>query len=152
MSHDLGKGVAKDRADIKAKTTQVSRIFFNALSMPPAIQELMLFIINESQSYTTDYYVNKNVVAEYELRRICEKKLTQLFGSSSESLVDGLVGACKMLQTCDSAAYTRYAVTRDSKTGVYYWNGNDRFTQGFKPPVDLQRQQAMFYEPEDWQK
>lgn len=149
MSHDLGKGIAKDRAEIKTRTAQVSRTFFNALSMPPAIQELMLFIINESQDYTTDFYVNKNVVAEYQLKKLCERKLRELFGQSSESLVDGLVGVCKMLQTCDSGAYTRYAVTRDTDTGVYYWNVNNRFTKGFKTPADMKGMQAEFYEPDE---
>jgi hypothetical protein len=127
-------------------------VFYDALDIPKPMQELMLFIINGSQDFTTDYYVNKNVVAEYMLKQKCNEKLMQCCGKSGEDMVEGLASICKILQNCDSAAYTRYAVTKDKDTGVYYWNGNNTFTKGFKAPVGMKGQKTEFYSPEEWQR
>lgn len=149
LSHDLGKGLSKDKKEQKMFTEKVCISMYNKLKIPQNIQNLLLFIIGDSQNYTTEYYVKKNVIAEYMLKQAVDAKLKECFNKSSSDVIDGVVSLCKMLQTCDSGAYTRYGVTRDKKTGIYYRNGNDGFTKGFKPPADLKRQSLVFYEPNE---
>ena len=76
--------------------------------------------------------------------------LSESMGQSvSENDVAGLVRICEILQTCDSGAYTRYAVTRDEKRKVYYYNGNDRFTDSFQKPSDISKRKLRLKNPED---
>ena len=60
--------------------------------------------------------------------------------------IRGLISICKILLTCDGGAYSRYAVTRDKKTGMYYKNRNDCFTQSFAQPADIRGREIKFPE------
>ena len=129
LSHDLGKGTV-DRSKEKAKNAELCRKLYNQMKIPHKIQELMLFVINESQYYTSDYYIKKNVHAKNTLKIMCTRKLQELFGTGNEGLVKGLMSVCDILQNCDSISYTRYGIVRDRKTGVYFNGGNDGWTKG----------------------
>lgn len=149
ISHDLGKGLAGvPRYKEKEKNAEISKVLFERLGIPQNIQALMNFIVNESQTYTTDHYVCQNPNMSEKLRTLCAEKLEELFGKSSEELVTGLVRICEILQTCDSGAYTLYGITRDEKTGHYYYNGNANWTKGFKFPTDLAKRELHFDSPE----
>ena len=149
LSHDLGKGTV-DRSKEKEENAKQSRHLFNQMQIPENIQELMLFVINESQQYTSDYYINKNVTSKYMLRNACTRKLQEVFGKASEGMIEGLVSICNMLQNCDSISYTRYGTIRDSKTGTYYHGGNSKWTMGARLlPEDISARAAELIPPED---
>ena len=149
LAHDLGKGTV-ERSKEKEENAKQSKILFSQLQIPQNIQDLMLFVINESQQYTSDYYIRKNTTAKYMLRNACTRKLQEIFGKCSEGMIDGLVSVCNMLQNCDSISYTRYGTIRDSKTGGYYHGGNDRWTMGARLlPDDISAQSAELIPPEN---
>jgi len=113
------------------------------------MQQLLLYIIGDSQAFTTSYYVEKNAKAIEELRNNMAKTLKiALNRDLSDGEISGLVDICKILQTCDSGAYTRYGVTRKEGTKFYYYNGNDRFTKGFDLPQGLNKKSLRMIEPE----
>jgi hypothetical protein len=116
--------------------------------VPPQIKALIDFVVNESQTYTTRHYTGKDPTASKELRNLCDEKLKELFGWSSEELVTGLVRICEMLQTCDSGAYILYGIIRDEGSGHYYHGGNSVWTKGFKAPTDLGRREIHWDNPE----
>lgn len=137
MSHDFGKGFEKQgRQDINTRTLLPA--FHKALGITQECTNLMDFLIFDSQQYTTAYYVKKNKYAMSRLNIEAQKALSQYLGrEATEGEVRGLVGIAKVLQTCDSGAYTRYGVTRDTRLGVSYNNGNNRFTESMEEPKDV---------------
>jgi hypothetical protein len=72
-------------------------------------------------------------------------KLEEIYGFKPlDEVVKGLMSMCKALQISDSGAYTRYGVTRDKDTGIYYKNANDNFTKSFAPPKDITNERLRF--------
>ena len=151
LSHDLGKGWAKKNGiDEHQYTAEVCKTLYENMEIPQNIQQLLQFVIGESQIYTTALYVKKDKYASVRLEQRCSEVLREAFGKNPQKdIVSGFCAMCRMLQTCDSAAYTRYGITRDSKTGIYYRNANDRFTKGFVVPSDLTHQKMRFKEDDD---
>lgn len=138
LSHDLGKGYARGNGNQHEYTRALLPHFHQSLKIPSKVSKLIEFITIDSQEFTSDYYVRHNKYAQFKLQQEASRILNELTGvSPSDELVRGLMGICKILQTCDSGAYTRYGITRDSKTGYFYYNGNDRFTGAIKKPSDL---------------
>lgn len=153
IAHDLSKGkfVQRKRAgefagkpDYEVKKIEaeyvksVAKEFFDDYGVDPRLQKLLLFVIGESQKFTTDYLVKGNDNKWGELREKCGEILKEVFPEqevTSRGKIS-LQAICEILQTCDSGAYTRMGITRDKKTGKYYFNGNDRFTESFKTPTD----------------
>jgi hypothetical protein len=113
----------------KEENRRFATKLFDKLGMSAESATLAHFIIGEGQEYTSDYYVKKNPQAMPQLLEACKKELTVTYGREpTKAEIDALCNMCRVVQTCDSGAYTRYAVTRDSQDGFYYHNGNDRFT------------------------
>jgi len=153
LVHDLGKSRCKtlNKDEQKRENAIACSQFCKDMGVDPKVEKLMQFIIGDSQNYTTQYYVMKNVGAKRMLYNACLSSLREALGEEpSENQVNGLASICKILQTCDSGAYTAYGVVRDSKTNVYYRGGNYAWTRGFKTPQDLRRKADMrFNEPEE---
>ena len=147
LTHDLGK--SKGRYAQKTENAKACKAMCQDLSVDPKIEEIIQFIIGDSQSHTTNYFVMKDANAIKLLRDDCANVLMNVTGKvPSENMVNGLVNICKILQTCDSGSYTAYGVIRDEKTDVYYRGGNYSWTRGFKKPTDPRQKADMrFIEP-----
>jgi hypothetical protein len=49
--------------------------------------------------------------------------------------VGALYKMCTLMQTCDTASYSYYGITRDQETGVHYFNDNAMFTHSLSEPT-----------------
>jgi len=149
LTHDLGK--SKGRFAQKTENAKICSEICRDLGVNPKIEPIIQFIIGKSQSYTTNYFVMKDVSAYQMLLDDCEEVLMHATGEiPDKKLTSGLANICKILQTCDSGAYTAYGVVRDSKTGVYHRGGNYSWTRGFRLPKDARRKADMrFLEPSE---
>lgn len=148
LAHDIGKGV-RGEGSIAQNNRKYAEIFFNSLQVPEEMMHLLMYVIGGSQLCTSRYYVHKDKTALKVLNDECEAVLEQAIGRKpTEEEVSGLANICKIVQTCDSGAYTRYGVTHDKKTGAYYYNGNDRFTRSFEEPKGLSKRKLKLKEPE----
>ena len=125
---------------------------FDEFLVHPDVQKIMHFIIEESQDYTTRLYVRHESDANEELKKECEKILLKTTRTKpSENLVNGLINICKILQTCDSGAYTTYGVVKNQRTGIYHYGGNASWAKGFKKPDDLSHGRLRFNSSDEFQ-
>ena len=100
--------------------------------------------------YTSAYFIWHNLDAENMLKERCFEVIQDAFDRQpTEAEVGGLVSICKVIQNCDSGAYTRYGVTRDKRRRVFHKNGNDRFTQSFHEPTDLKKRSQHLIDPKE---
>ena len=149
ICHDIGKGMPAQPGETTMKRNlNYSHKFLEQFNLPRDVEIIIRFIMGPSQVYTSRYYIDKDKSAEHDLYVKCAELLTRLYGiSPTDEQIKGLMGMCVMLQTCDSGAYTRYGITRDKETGVYYRNGNDRFTESFEKPADIGKKRLRLKEP-----
>jgi len=145
ICHDIGKGMPREEYDTRLyNTIKYARQFMVALGVPKEVIEVVCTIIS-AQEYTSDYYIKGDKNSEQSLFSYLSYQLKKIYGiEPSEDQIKGLVSMCKALQICDSGAYTRYGVTRDKKTGIYYKNANDRFTESFEKPEDITHERLRF--------
>lgn len=130
LVHDIGKGYSKNFSSQKEANETIGKSVLEKMGFNGKLQDIILFIMSKSQTFTTDYYIRKNLNAIYDLENSCKQCIKEYTGSEvSDQEIEGLMKIAIILQTCDSAAYTRYAITRDEKRNVYHYNGNDWFTQ-----------------------
>lgn len=158
LIHDIGKGYAvKDnkftKQDEKNYTDKFCRNrVFKEFAIPSKMQDLLMFIIDESQVYAAKIYLpnaSKEDVENSKAAMLASatKQLEKVLGRKpSKGEVMGLIHICKILLCCDGGAYTRYGITRDHATGIHYRNGNDKFTKSFKNPSDIRQREIRFLE------
>ena len=114
LSHDLGK--YKPFMKIKETTIEHMQQLCETLNLTKRDFELVKSIALDSQKFTTAYYVHGQSSALDALHEFCASTLSSYLGrAATEQEIKGLCGVCRMVQTCDSGAYTSYA--RTSKTG-----------------------------------
>ncbi|MBE7076300.1 MAG: hypothetical protein E7374_00175 [Clostridiales bacterium] len=112
LSHDLGK--YKPYQKVRETTITHMQQLCETLNLTKRDFELVKCLALDSQKYTSDYYVRGNVDALQDLREYCSSLLFSYLGrKATEQEIKGLCGICRMIQTCDSAAYTSFA--RSSK-------------------------------------
>ena len=162
LAHDIGKGYAfqkygKNKDYEKISTREFcEKYLFDGCKVKDNIKDLVLFTINEGQDIMANIYLphlranlTKEQLEEQKKKMVtaCQNLLKDALGREpTMGEVFGLISVNKILLTCDGGAYTRYAVTRDSKTGMYYRNGNDRFTKSYKVPDDIRGRSIEFPE------
>lgn len=150
VCHDIGKGVAESRETMHSETQKRAKPILNYFGVSKEIQELLLFAIDEAQVYTSAYFIKQNISAEKMLKERCAEVIYEAFGKEpTEAEIDGLTSICKVIQNCDSGAYTRYGVTRDRKRRVFHKNGNDMFTKSFHKPTDLKKANQHMIDPKE---
>jgi hypothetical protein len=88
-------------------------------------------ITQKAQVITTSYYVIKNKFALDTLDKFSKNLLEKYDFNDNQENVDGLSLMSRVLQTCDSGAYTLYGKTRNPRTNKYYSNLNEEWTKGF---------------------
>lgn len=149
VCHDIGKGVVK--RELMDESTQFhGNKFLDYYGVPEDVKRLLLFALGKAQKYTSSYFIKKNIKAEDDLKSEIEKLFVEIYGvEPTEGWVEGFLSICKIIQTCDSGAYTRYGVTRDNEREVYHKNGNDMFTRSFHKPTDLKRRSQRMIDPKE---
>lgn len=159
--HDIGKGIinnsmmnARDKLKaIDEETKMVANEFCEYYNMSEPVKNMLIFSIIEGQKYTSIYYIHKRKDALQVLKTRCSEVLEEnLKRKPTEAEILGLVNICKIIQNCDSGAYTRYGITRDEKTGIYHRNGNDMFTKSFHTPTDMRKRSQQMIEPDEFNK
>ena len=159
--HDIGKGIinnsmmnARDKLKaIDEETKMVANEFCEYYNMSEPVKNMLIFSIVEGQKYTSIYYIHKRKDALQVLKTRCSEVLEEnLKRKPTEAEILGLVNICKIIQNCDSGAYTRYGITRDEKTGIYHRNGNDMFTKSFHTPTDMRKRSQQMIEPDEFNK
>lgn len=96
--------------------------------------QLALFITNITQKLelaTTSYYVRGNDYALEILDDFAKNLLKENDFDCSTPNIDALSTIARVLQTCDSGAYTTYGKTRNTITNLYRPNLNKEWTKGF---------------------
>ncbi len=157
LLHDYGKGVAVEHGN-KSKHTLYTKVecekFYKKHKIDPKVARLLSWVIDDSQRYTTSYYVHGNAAADYMLQQEAGKVLQEVVGEGiTDDMVRGLAESCKILQTCDSGAYTSYAVTRDHEDDVYYHSAGTFNGSVAKSEVnDLRGRRVRLKEPENPEK
>ena len=149
LAHDIGKGYEKDRTSKyfgkhKQANEAMAEYLYDALSVPQNYRSIINFVINDSQSYTSELYFadraylskEDNIEAKWnitkELASRCRETLEENLGSTpTADEIIGLERLCILLQQCDSGAYTIYATINDEK-GFAYKGGSERFTRSFE--------------------
>ena len=156
--HDIGKGLinnsmmnARNKLEaIDEETTRVAGEFCDYFGMNENLKNMLIFAIVEGQKYTSQYYIHKRTDALEKLKKRCSEVLAEnLKREPTEAEISAFVKICKIIQNCDSGAYTRYGITRDEKTGKYYRNGNDMFTKSFHTPTDIRKRAQHMIEPDE---
>ena len=113
LTHDLGK-YNKPYRTVRETTITHMKQLCETLNLTQRDFELVKCIALDSQKHTTDYYVKGKEDALKNLREYCSSILSSYLGrQATEQEIKGLCGICRMVQTCDSAAYTTFA--RSSK-------------------------------------
>lgn len=131
--HDVGKPEAYvkgyQKGSFKEYITYVvkAKKIFAALGINYILAEHIINFYFNTQPLTTHYYVFENEGSLHQLNGECRK-------FASELGVDGnyyqlLSVMARILQTCDSGAYTTYCKTR--RNGAYCTIGNYLFTSNF---------------------
>ena len=130
LMHDIGKSKRREFGGQKAANESICSQFSKKLGIDAKAEELVLFVISESQEYTSGYYIYGKQDSLYQLEKRCKEVLADYIGRDpTKEEVRGLMKVCEILQTCDTAAYSLCSVTRDVKRNVCYYNGNEDFTQ-----------------------
>jgi len=133
IAHDLGKGIAVENSISQQEANlQVSSILYNALGISAELRQMINFIINDSQMYTTA--VLKGSGTKSGITTACYQAYKRIFRKEpTQNEVEGLKNLCVMLQQCDSGAYTRYSAVKSGTGKIKYYigGGNDNFTNSF---------------------
>ena len=129
LIHDIGKGYHHSYTSQKEANEVIGQQLLENMGIDKKKQDMILFIMSHSQTHTSNYFIKKQLSAIGDLENSCRQILEDYTGiKASDDAVKGLMNIAVILQTCDSAAYTRCAITRDENRKVYHYNGNDRFT------------------------
>ncbi len=146
LPHDMDKGHLRDQGiRTKGRENESAFKFYDLLNIDKKTQQLLKFIICDSQPLTSTFFLHERYEALDTLTQKSRDLLEKLFGTSqvNDQMVRCLTDMCVIMQTCDSGAYTRYGVTR-REDGTYHFNGNDSFTDSFSTPVDPRRRELRF--------
>lgn len=153
--HDIGKGVARDNGicDHEKELAYTFDILSHAMpeiGMDEKGVELMKYIIGESQGFSTQFFIKGDDSVFDDWKESSRRALTKYLGAEpTEAQVFALQSIARVLQTCDSGAYTRMGITRDEENGIYYYNGNDKFTESMRVPKDLRGRKQELKSPEE---
>ncbi len=135
VAHDIGKKEAKD-LNIPRHSPQEFLIYRDkmeklivSLGLDKKLQSFVFQFCIYSQIPTTNFYVNNDKFALQELD-VCSKKILEGLGvNPSREEITGLSNMSRILQSCDSGAYTFYGKTRvDSNL---FHNLSERFSSNF---------------------
>lgn len=126
LVHDIGKPVAvEDGAKDQQKVYNLTYAehFMKTSGVNGKNRDLILKMIGEGMELTNRFAVRHDETASADLQSFCAETLRDYMDDRpSRSDVVGLRNMLMVLQTCDSAAYTDMAITRDTNSGIIYRN------------------------------
>lgn len=95
------------------------------------------FLVNNAINFANDYYIKNDLTAIEKINQETNDLFLNLFHRkpTCEELV-GIKSLASVLQTCSVGAQTTMGVTRDLKTGIFYFNNNESLTAKMKKPMD----------------
>lgn len=137
LCHDIGKaecvklGVARNTPQEREIYKKYARILGEDLVVQPELCNFVVDYVLDSQKWTTEYYIRGNDNALLLLKNSCEQLLRKYGLKVDNNVINGLMQMARILQTCDSGAYTLYAKTRKWGSVKYFHNGNYDWTKGF---------------------
>ena len=137
LAHDAGKSMTRFFHDPmqKAYNQDVAKEMLSQMGINEKVNELIQFIIGDSQIGASNYMVRRQPYGKIMLEKECKEKLTYLGLNADAKNVNALERICLVLQYCDGAAYTIYAKTRNRKdkdNEMTYRNCNKGFSRSFK--------------------
>lgn len=137
LCHDIGKAASQretiqrnSREDI-ANYRKYAQILCKDLGVDKSFCNFVMDFVLYTQQFTSDYYVRKDANAMANLYEVCKKLAVKYKLPEDSNLPRTLSQLARILQTCDSGAYTLYGKTRKWGTKMYYQNGNEQWTKGF---------------------
>lgn len=137
LCHDIGKaecvklGIERGTPEERDTYKKYAKILGKTIDVQPELCDFIEDFIFESQKWTSAYYINNDDSALQSLLETCKELLVKYNLEFDDNIVNGLMQMARILQTCDSGAYTLYGKTRRWDTMNYYNNGNYSWTQGF---------------------
>lgn len=140
LAHDIGKPAAVDAGEKhrhKEYTATQANAFLDKLGVDERLKGLLLAIIDEGQTAAYQLYMrNGGKPAQTAMKKLAVKTLSQFYGSDivTDEQVGGFTELCKILQVCNSGAYTSMAITRKGDGNGRHRNAPS-FNASFAQPV-----------------
>ena len=141
--HDIGKGEASKNHDSHEQVSRnqnkynvaMSREFLDKLNIDPRLQDIIGSIISDGKDLSFKSFMGKKDASGQ--AKVHFTALLNKHGISTQNdEIGGIMKVCRILQSCDGAAYTPMAVTVN-KDGVAYINANHKFAESFLKPTGL---------------
>ena len=153
LVHDIGKPEAArngEKSNQKVYNDKEARRFMQQIGVGPHTSELVRGMIGHAQELTTNGYIKSDANARAELDRYCSQMLVRLgVQNPTKDDIGGMRDLCLMIQTCDSAAYTTMARTRDAKTNITYRNLGS-FNRTFMNPTGQNKRDIRMKNISNW--
>jgi hypothetical protein len=151
LTHDIGKSRAVKLGDKKNQehyNIADARRFMRMNGVNKDTANLIIAMIGQGKDYVFNYIMYKNQSSAEQLNRFCENTIQSYLGISptDRESVKGFRNMLKIIQTCDSAAYTTMSTTRKAN-GIRYWNSGGRkgsFNASFEPYHGFTGRRARF--------
>ena len=137
LVHDLGKSEAvrrNDKANQKQYNIAAARLFLSVNKVDEPTTELITTMIGEGMDWSKRIFIDQktdtNQLKQFSL--FCENTMKKYLQTNQvdQGTVLGFVNMLRVLQTCDSAAYTTMAVTRGPRG---YYRNFGVFNKSFEP-------------------
>ena len=144
LVHDLGKGEAKrNHADQKPYNIRYAQQFMEANGISLRTRSLISGLIGEGQELAKAVYINHeapvSALVDYFRSLLNENGLVENAKEKARALAE----LSRILQECDSKAYTTMGVTRrELPNGDIYFRNYGSFNSSFGDPVDITGRQA----------
>lgn len=153
LVHDIGKPEAArngEKSNQKVYNDKEARRFMKQIGIGPHASELVRGMIGHAQELTTKGFIKGDAKARAELDKYCRQMLVNLgIQNPTKDDIGGMRDLCLMIQTCDSAAYTTMARTRDVKTNITYRNLGS-FNKSFMDPTGQNKRDIRMKNISNW--
>ena len=137
LCHDIGKPIVNEKG-VRKGTPEEIEIYKKAaanmckeLGAKEPLSDFIIDFVFKTQKCTTEFYVLDNQNALEELDNSCKTLLKEYGIPDKDGLSESLTQFARILQTCDSGAYTIYGKTRKFGTDIYYQNANLKWSEEF---------------------
>lgn len=108
------------------------------------------FLINNAKNFANDFYVKNDITAVEKMnQQTLSLFLKNYERKPTEEELIGVKALATILQTCSMGAKSTMGVSRDLKTGIYYFNDDTNITNKMQKPKDpAKRKQRLKTESE----
>ena len=137
LVHDIGKSVGRQNdQDQEGYNAMFSMDFLKDIKAPKELVDAVPLIITEGMEAAAGTILNKTPENQSKLWLTSHRIAKKLFGIDErspdyQSCVKTVYHLCRTLAECDGAAYSTYAITTRTSSGVKHYNGNERHSRTF---------------------